>query len=46
MAATEVNVYTPGGKKQVVEDAPKVLKELQFGVLYVYRMNLRGMTED
>lgn len=33
MAATEVNVYQPGGKEQVVENAPKVLKELQFGVL-------------
>ncbi|ETN45413.1 uncharacterized protein HMPREF1541_09244 [Cyphellophora europaea CBS 101466] len=32
MAATEINVYVPGGKQQVAEDAPKVLKELQFGV--------------
>jgi hypothetical protein len=31
--ATETNVYVPGGKRHVIEDAPKVLKELQFGVL-------------
>lgn len=42
MASTEVNVYQPGGKELIVDNAPKVLKELQFGVLYAYRITFGG----
>lgn len=42
MAATEVNVYKPGTKELIADNAPKVLKELQFGVLYICLPIWRG----
>jgi hypothetical protein len=32
-AASDTHVYAPGNKHQVLENAPKTIKELRFGVL-------------